>query len=146
GRFEPTDGDQLGRFLSAPPQSIGAEITDLAQPLAASAAASEKGPLMGMVLLSDGRDNAGKAGTLTIDRIRALGAPLFPVLLGSEQQPRDLAIADVEFPRKPLYKGDRAAVTVSLNTAGYEGESVAVHLEREGAEPQTKLVEVTGPQ
>lgn len=146
GRFEPTDGDQLGRFLSAPPQSIGAEITDLAQPLAASAAASEKGPLMGMVLLSDGRDNAGKPGTLTIDRIRALGAPLFPVLLGSEQQPRDLAIADVEFPRKPLYKGDRAAVTVSLNTAGYEGESVAVHLEREGAEPQTKLVEVTGPQ
>ncbi|MEX1095215.1 MAG: hypothetical protein WED34_04150 [Planctomycetales bacterium] len=146
GRFEPTDGARLGGFLTTPPESLDAAVTDLSQPLAATAAASEQGPLMGVVLFSDGRDNAGKLGTLAVERLKALGAPLFPVLLGSEQPPKDLAVASLDYPQKPLYKGDKASVTASLNTAGFEGERIAVRLETEGDEPETRTIDVTGPQ
>ncbi|MEX0716763.1 MAG: hypothetical protein WD066_09255 [Planctomycetaceae bacterium] len=146
GGFEATDAARLGAFVATPPEGVDAAVTDLSQPLAATAAASEQGPLMGVVLFSDGRDNAGKLDALTIERLRSVGAPFFPVLLGSEQQPRDLAIAGLEFPRKPLYKGDKAIVTASLNTAGFEGERIEIHLEAEGDEPRSKTVEITGPQ
>ena len=69
----------------------------------------------------------------------SLGIPVYPVLIGTTQPPRDAAIAAVKAPES-VYKGDVASLDVTLKLDGYAGREVAVTLDRPGASPMRQVV------
>ncbi len=96
-------------------------------------------PVLGVVLVTDGRRNASGDTSTTIDRLAARGIPVFPVLVGSTLPPKDAAIASVKAPES-VYKGDVATIEATLKLDGLAGEEVSVTLERPGASPLRQVV------
>lgn len=132
-RAEP-DGDSSG------------ERTDWRPVLEHAVAHSSEQPLLGVVLLSDGRQNVavGTEGDALGDRLAERGIPVSSIVIGSTQPPRDAAIASIRLPER-LAKGDAADVDVTLKIDGeVPGSDVPVILERAGAEPIRKLARVPG--
>ncbi len=117
----------------------------LAEALKADAASTSAGgsaPVIGVVLVTDGRRNGPGDDAATVDRLAARGVPVFPVLIGSTKAPRDAAIAAVKAP-EAVYKGDVANVEVTLKLDGYAGREVAVTLDRPGASPLRQTAHAT---
>ncbi len=99
-------------------------------------------PVVGVVLLTDGRDNAGDGSNALADKLAARGVPIYPVLIGSTERPKDAAIASVKGPER-VSKGDVADVEVTLKIDGPPpGTEVPVTLDRPGASPLRTLVKV----
>lgn len=113
---------------STPPDSLGAlaktRLTDLASGLRTSIKTDDetkKRPEEGAVteansvaiLLSDGLHNNGVSPLETAKILAGRGIPLHAVGLGSDQTPPDLAVLDVEAPKKIL-KDDRVRGTITL--------------------------------
>ncbi len=99
-------------------------------------------PVLGVVLLTDGLQNApgSRAEDPAADRLAARGVPVYPVLIGSTEAPRDVAIAALKAPER-VSKGDTADVEVTLKLDGeVPGTGVPVTLERPGAEPIHKTI------
>jgi len=148
-----------GQSLSLEPAELSAtlernvgqllfEQTDLSQPVLAAAGAEHDLPVAGVVVLTDGRHNARESESKLIGRIAGVAAPVYPVLIGSERRPKDLAFGTVDYPRQPVSKDDKPVVRASLRTAGFEGQDLEVTLAPEAGgqgEPQRKTVRVTGP-
>ena len=106
-------------------------------------------PLAGIVLFTDGRDNAHEDETEVISHIGGVDAPVYPVLIGSQQRPKDLAVATLDYP-SIVYENDHPQLTVNLRTSGFEGETLTVRLRREGedeaeTQPLTETVVPRGP-
>ena len=135
-RHRPGDPRGAGRALSGPasPTTPPALTTDWQPALAEALKADAGAPVLGVVLLTDGRQNAPGDPRPTVDRLAARGMPVFPVLIGSTRPPRDAAIAAVKAPES-VYKGDVATVEATLKLDGYAGREVAVTLDRPGASP-----------
>jgi hypothetical protein len=96
-------------------------------------------PVVGLVLLTDGRRNAIGDPAAIADRLAARGIPVFPVMIGSTVPPRDAAIAAVRAP-DGVYKGDVAPIEVTLKVDVPAGTEVSVTLDRPGASPIRKMV------
>ena len=124
-----------------PPAKIQVETTNLAQGLRSLNADSEK-PLIGVVLFTDGRDQADSEAVELAARLGNVSAPVFPVMIGSERRPRDLAIAHIDYPQTS-YPKDTRVVKALLSTSGFEGQPVVVVLEPEGQEPLTQTITPT---
>ncbi len=112
----------------------------LAEALKASA---DSAPVLGIVLVTDGRRNAPGDASKTVDRLAARGVPVFPVLVGSTVPPKDAAVASVKAPES-VYKGDVATVEATLKLDGLAGREIAVTLERPGASPLRQVVTASG--
>ena len=109
------------------------------EPVLAEALKEEGAPVVGVVLLTDGRRNgAGDLGAMA-DRLAARGIPIYPVLIGSTALPRDAAVAAVKAP-EGVYKGDTARVEVTVKVDAPAGTEVPVTLDRPGASPLKKTV------
>jgi hypothetical protein len=138
----------LAESLAHPPRSDDptAQTTDwgpvLAEALNAAGTTNEgeAAPILGVVLLTDGRQNGPTNLRPTIDRLAARRIPIYPVLIGSQQPPRDAAIAAVKAPES-VFKGDVATIAVTLKLDGYAGRPVAVTLDRPGASPLRQVVD-----
>jgi len=142
GGTAPASAADLAERLKRPgkPDDPETQATDW-EPVLAEALKTSPGaaPVLGVVLLTDGRRNApGDAGP-TVDRLAARGVPVFPVLVGTETPPRDAAVAAVKAP-ETVYKGDVATVEATLKLDGYAGREVAVTLDRPGASPMRQTV------
>ena len=88
-------------------------------------------PLSGLVVVTDGADNAeGGLGEALLP-LQASGVPVFTVGVGREEFERDIQMSRVETPRQVL-KGASLAVDLVLTHRGYRGETVTVQLEDEG--------------
>ncbi len=113
------------------------------QPALAEALRSTAGdaPVLGVVLLTDGRQNVPAAENVppAVDRLAARGVPVFPILIGSTSAPRDAAIAAIKAPES-VYRGDVAGIEATLKIDGYPGREVAVTLERPNASPMKQVV------
>ncbi len=113
------------------------------QPALAEAIRSTAGdaPVLGVVLLTDGRQNVPAAENVppAVDRLAARGVPVYPILIGSTTAPRDAAIATVKAPES-VYRGDVAGIEATLKIDGYPGREVAVTLERPNASPMKQVV------
>lgn len=88
-------------------------------------------PLGGLVLFTDGQDNAGPAPRAAADLAREAGVPLYTVGLGLPA-PRDLILAaldaqDVAFAR------DEVAVRATVRAQGFVGETARVVLSVDGS-------------
>ncbi|MDB5348763.1 MAG: hypothetical protein JWN86_10 [Planctomycetota bacterium] len=99
-------------------------------------------PIVGVVLLTDGRQNGGDGANSVADKLAARGVHVYPVLIGSTNRPRDAAIAAVKSPER-VSKGDMADIEVTIKLDGpAAGTEVPVTLDRPGASPMKKLVRV----
>lgn len=110
----------------------------LAEALRSTAAGA---PVLGVVLLTDGRQNvpATEDAATIVERLAAAGVPIFPILVGSTDPPRDAAIAGVRAP-ETVYRGDAATIAATIKIDGAPGREVAVTLDRPGGSPIRQVV------
>jgi hypothetical protein len=135
------------RLKSADPQALPGE-TDLGQSVTPATGGKHDVPVAGVIVLTDGRHNSAESENKLIARLAGVAAPVYPVLIGSEQRPVDLAIGTLDYPRQPVSQDDHPLVTATLRTSGFEGRDLTVTLVPEagtGGETLTETVKVAGP-
>ncbi|HEX5831112.1 MAG TPA: hypothetical protein VFY16_09035, partial [Gemmatimonadaceae bacterium] len=86
-------------------------------------------PLAGIVLVSDGADNADSAAAPRVAGERRV--PIYAVGMGQTRLPRDVELSRVEVPRRAL-RGSALAVDVTLTQSGYAGRTVQLVAEDAG--------------
>jgi len=118
------------------------ETTDWGPALARALELPDDAPVLGVVLLTDGRQNAPGDPSPIVDRLAARGIPIYPVLVGSTKAPPDSAVASVKAP-EGMNKGDVAIVSAVLKLDGLAPETaVDVTLTRPNAAPIVQTVRV----
>jgi hypothetical protein len=85
------------------------------------------GTLAGVVVLTDGGNNAGIDPPAAATRLAAAGIMLEPIGVGSETLPANVRVADILVPAR-VFPGDGFAVTAYLQAQGLEGRRVRVEL------------------
>jgi hypothetical protein len=88
-------------------------------------------PLAGIVVVSDGADNAQEGLSETLLSLKASGIPVYAVGLGREHAQHDIELGRVTMPRRAL-KGSSMVVELVLQQNGYSGKKVPVIVEDEG--------------
>ncbi|MBX6365874.1 MAG: hypothetical protein IRZ00_18655, partial [Gemmatimonadetes bacterium] len=88
-------------------------------------------PLAGLVVVSDGADNATGALSESLLALRAANVPVYAVGVGREALDRDIEIARVATPTAVL-KGARLGVDLLVTERGYGGKTVKLYVEDEG--------------
>jgi uncharacterized membrane protein len=107
-------------------------VTDLALALESARDALGGGvSLAGVVVVSDGGDNAGGALTDALLRYRAAGIPVHTVGAGSERLTRDVAIEPALLPERVL-RHSAVVIDVRITQRGYAGTTLPVVVEDEG--------------
>ncbi|MCE9554235.1 MAG: hypothetical protein K8T91_12790 [Planctomycetes bacterium] len=97
--------------------------------------------LSGVVVLWDGRHNADEPLQAWSDKFKSKRAPLFSVLIGSKQVPKDAAVAAMELPHA-IMANDKVSVKASVKIDGYRGEDLVVRLMRGKDEVGRKTIKV----
>lgn len=98
-------------------------------------------PLAGIVLVTDGGDNAREELSRYLLPLQAAGIPVFPVGVGRESLPRDVQVSRVELPRAAL-RGSTVQADVVVNQTGYGGRQVELVVEDRGRIVATQPVEL----
>jgi len=88
-------------------------------------------PVAGLVVVSDGADNAETTLDQSIAGLKAQGMPVFAVGVGKERLTRDVQVSRAETPRRVL-KGASLVVDVVITQSGYAGTKVPLIVEDEG--------------
>ncbi len=88
-------------------------------------------PVAGLVVVSDGADNAETTIDQPVAALRAQGIPVFAVGVGKEQLSRDVQISRVETPRRVL-EGASLVVDVVVSQTGYAGATIPLTIEEDG--------------
>jgi hypothetical protein len=88
-------------------------------------------PLAGLVLVTDGADNAEGSLTDALLQVQAAGVPVHTVGLGSPRFEQDIALERVTLPRTVL-EGSSVAVDLTVTHRGFGGETVRVTVEDGG--------------
>jgi hypothetical protein len=137
----PATPDGLAKALTnlAGPRDPAALATDWSGVLARALQGGGDGPVLGVVLLTDGRQNSAADAGRQADRLAAQSIPVYPVMIGSTIPPIDVAIAAVKAPESVL-KGDVASVEVVLKADTLPEVEIPVTLERPGGPPLKKTV------
>jgi len=86
-------------------------------------------PLAGIILVSDGGQNAGAPPETAIELAAEAKIPIFPVGIGSRQRPANVRVCELEAPER-AHPGDPYTVTglIQAEGQGLAGQSVAVQL------------------
>ncbi len=88
-------------------------------------------PLAGLVVVSDGADNARAPLSQSLLTLRAARVPVFTVGVGRPAPDRDIELSRVEVPRTVL-EGTSLVVDVVVSQAGYGGRRVPLYVEDGG--------------
>jgi uncharacterized membrane protein len=88
-------------------------------------------PLSGLVVLSDGADNASAAVDPELMALKARSVPVFTVGLGAEKFERDAEVERVEVPRQVL-EGTSFVATVVIRQRGFDKQRVPLVVEDDG--------------
>jgi hypothetical protein len=99
-------------------------------------------PLSGVVLISDGVDNASQEFTESLGRLQTRRIPFYTVGVGSESITKDAEIIGVAAPREML-KESTAVVDVSFRSHGFSGRKATLYVRENGV--LLKSEEVTLP-
>ena len=99
-------------------------------------------PLSGVVLITDGGDNASKQWTESLSRLESRKIPFYTVGVGSENITHDAEIVKVAAPRETL-KESTAVVDVSYRSHGFAGRKATLYVRENGV--LLKSEEVTLP-
>ena len=85
------------------------------------------GTLAGVILLTDGGNNAGVDPAAAAGQLAKAGVPVFTVGTGSDRLPTNVRVADLLAPAR-VYPGDRFSVQGYLQAQGLAGQTVKVEL------------------
>ena len=86
-------------------------------------------PLAGIVVISDGRSNAGVDPLMTVSEATLQGVPIHTVGMGTAKNPLNVRTVDIEAPKR-VFPGDRFRLTALLQASGLEGKQITVQLRR----------------
>jgi len=84
-------------------------------------------PLSGVVIISDGGQNAGIAPDAAIELAREVRVPVLAIGVGSDRKPVNVRVSDLVAPTR-AYPGDHYAITGFLQAQGMAGQVVEVQL------------------
>lgn len=107
-----------------PETRVGAAVAQVRQELDAV-------PLSGIVVLTDGADNATDALSAELGTLRARSVPVFTVGIGAERFRRDVEIERVELPRQ-VVEGSSFVANVVVRQRGFGKARVPIVVEDEG--------------
>jgi hypothetical protein len=93
-------------------------------------------PLAGIILITDGQNNAGAAPIGIVGTAVASGVPIYSIGVGSPDDPINVRIVDLEAPKR-VYPGDRFRITALVQAAGLEGKKCSVQLRRRSSGSST---------
>jgi hypothetical protein len=85
--------------------------------------------LAGVVVISDGRSNAGLDPLVTISEASLQGVPIHTVGMGTARNPLNVRIIDVEAPKR-VFPGDRFKLTALVQSSGLQGKPITIQLRR----------------
>jgi uncharacterized membrane protein len=120
-----------GRIPSAEALAYDGTRTDLASALDRAREELSSVPLSGLVVLSDGADNAGRALAEALVPLQAASIPVYTVGLGAEALTPDVQLGRIQLPRTVL-QGSALVVDVVVTQRGYRNRSVPVVVEDGG--------------
>lgn len=100
-------------------------------------------PVAGLVVVTDGADNAETTLDEPIAALKAQGMPVFTVGVGKEQLARDVQVTRVETPRQVL-RGASLVVDVVVTQTGYAGTKVPLVVEEDGRVINTQEITLPG--
>ena len=101
-------------------------------------------PLSGLIVVTDGADNAEGGLAEALLPLQASAVPVFTVGVGREEYERDIQMSRVETPQRVL-KGASLGVELVVTHRGYQGETVTVQVEDEGRIVGTEDIQL-GPE
>ena len=84
-------------------------------------------PLAAIVVVTDGRSNAGLDPRSLVLSAQNARVPLIVVGVGSEQNPPNMRVVEVDAPKR-IYPGDKFSLTALLQGSGFSGQSVNVQV------------------
>ncbi len=93
-------------------------------------------PLAGIVVVSDGVQNAGTEPNAAVAAARKAGIPVFTIGVGSHEPRRNLAVSDLLVPAR-AFPGDTVNITGYIQATGFAGRFVDVQLLRRSTEAAT---------
>lgn len=102
------------------------------------------GVLAGVIVLSDGANNAGIDPAAAIAGLAKAGVPVFPIGIGSDQLPTNVRVSDLVVPSR-VFPSDRFAVTGYLQAQGLAGQTVKVELTEATADEAIQVGSATDP-
>lgn len=85
------------------------------------------GPIAGIAVVTDGRNNAGVEPSRAIAAAANAGIPIFPIGIGSKTMPRNVVVADVQAPPK-VFPSDKFQIKGIVKSFGLSGTTVRVRL------------------
>lgn len=124
--------EALGPFAEGAPAPAAGRHTDLAAALGAVRDRLAGEPLAGVIVASDGGDNAGGPLTEALLGYRAAGIPVHAVGYGAERFDRDLAVEPVAWPERAL-RHSAHVLEVRVRHRGLGGTTVPIVVEDDGA-------------
>ncbi len=96
-------------------------------------------PLSGVILITDGGDNASRQWTESLSRLEAKHIPFYTVGVGSENMTRDAELWKISAPRTTL-KESTAVVDVSYRSYGFSGRKANLYVRENGVLLKTEQV------
>jgi hypothetical protein len=103
--------------------------TRLGQALADELRLYRDAPLAGVVVISDGAQNAGMEPGAAVESARQSKVPLFTIGVGSAASQRNIAVRDLVVPTR-AFPNDTLNITGYLQANGYPNQAVDVELTR----------------
>ncbi len=101
--------------------------TRLGQALQQVLAEQRNAPLAGIVLLTDGAQNAGPPAESALELAREAGVPIFPLGVGSPDRPVNVRVYELEAPER-AHPGDPYSVTGLIQAQGLSGQAITAEL------------------
>ncbi len=86
-------------------------------------------PLAGIVVITDGRYNAGIDPLMTISEATLQGVPIHTVGMGTAKNPLNVRVVDIEAPKR-VFPGDRFRLSALVQASGMVGKQISVQLRR----------------
>lgn len=84
-------------------------------------------PISGIIVFSDGGQNAGMAPDAAVELAKEAKIPIFTVGLGSDRPLTNVAVSDLAMPAR-AYPGDHYTVTGYLQAQGMAGRTATVQV------------------
>ena len=84
-------------------------------------------PVSGLIVITDGQQNAGIEPASVLATAREAGIPIFTIGIGSDRQSVNVRVSDFVAPAR-AYPGDKYTATGYLQSQGLAGQTVSVEL------------------
>jgi len=114
--------------------------TRLGEALAHVVDQEPSGVLAGVIVISDGANNAGLDPTAAMASLTRAGVPVHTIGIGSGTLPPNVRVADLLAPAR-VFPGDRFSVTGYLQPQGFAGRTVRVELAEAAAGGPSRVID-----